>query len=152
MRISDWSSDVCSSDLMSRSMTRPSFLPGRGDGRLVMSLVAFDVIFGSPDLIAAAVRHAGHGRGNLVAIADIFEILSGLRILRLAGAQLAEILAEEKERRPIALGRHVRHVREGRIGLADLLRQAFFQPNAPEIGRASWWDRECTSVYITVVA
>src|SRR3546814_9925144 len=76
---------------MSRSMTRPSFLPGRGDGRLVMSLVAFDVIFGSPDLIAAAVRHAGHGRGNLVAIADIFEILSGLRILRLAGAQLAEL-------------------------------------------------------------
>src|SRR3546814_4628702 len=87
---------------MSRSMTRPSFLPGRGDGRLVMSVVvSFRVLFLPPDLVAAAGRHAGHRLRDLLAVADVFEMTSGLGVLRLAGAQSAELLAEAQECRPV---------------------------------------------------
>src|SRR3546814_21040509 len=85
---------------MSRSMTRPSFLPGRGDGRLAMSLVAFDVIFGSPDLLAAAGRHAGPVPGSPVASSDSYVSLYGYRPLWLAGEQLEELPNHYHESQP----------------------------------------------------
>src|SRR3546814_13073256 len=68
MRISDWSSDVCSSDLRVRSGQRRSGVGHRRGGRQPCRVYSFDEMVTRSEQVAANLEAHGVGRGDCVVV------------------------------------------------------------------------------------
>src|SRR3546814_18497297 len=131
MRISDWSSDVCSSDLIA---TATSLSALHQHTRLARSLQLgkLTITLGGLSLLTLLIGRIDRHHGRLLMLEDRLAEIAGQR-----GAELGDIA--------IAGWHAVEHVaRRSRIGLRQLLLRG--HPVEQEIGRASCRERVCQDV------
>src|SRR3546814_2784231 len=97
MRISDWSSDVCSSDLVTLASLRAAIGIVTQEPALFDDTVRANIAYGRPDatedeIVAAARSAAAHD--FIMALPEGYETLVGEQGLRLSGGQRQRIAIE----------------------------------------------------------
>src|SRR3546814_3441614 len=137
MRISDWSSDVCSSDLTS---LLNSLEGRRGEVRAKPPLPAHEGLFGCPTLVS-----------NVLTLAAVSHILGEGGAAQYAGLGMGR----SRGTMPIQLGGNIRHGGLVEVPFGITLRELVHdigggpQTGRAENGRAAWRARMCQYVYIS---
>src|SRR3546814_17524947 len=149
MRISDWSSDVCSSDLLRRTPARGlPIAPALGSGRLALA---------DPDAVPAgkyakaALTHLGVWRGVAAKVAPAENVRAAMALVARGAAPLGIVYATDaRESTAVRVVGCLPAASHPPLRSPVALLKASRHTDA-ETGRAGWRERGCESGEICVV-